>query len=58
MMGVLLLLGMMNLAWMAIITAVMVAERVGRLGPRVAQAAAGGLMVAAVAVQQHLPGLG
>jgi predicted metal-binding membrane protein len=58
MMAVLALVGMMNLAWMAALTVVMVAERSLRWGPWLARAAAGAVAIAAfgvLVVPQHLP---
>jgi len=58
MMGILALLGMMNLVWMAVLTVVMVAERSWRWGPWVARTVAGALALGAVIVlvaPQHFP---
>jgi len=58
MMGVLALLGLMNLVWMAVLTVVMVAERSLRWGPWLARTLAGALAVGAVIVlvtPRHFP---
>jgi predicted metal-binding membrane protein len=58
MMGILALVGMMNVVWMAGLTMVMVAERSWRWGPWLARTVAGALAVGAVIVvvaPQHFP---